>query len=735
MSSVNKESEKTEDKLEIAREEKEKILNEENRAQDNKMMESESTEGSKIKTEFKDGMEVKPKKIPIGGIQMPGFFMRSRSKEKCKEGDSETQEGDVEGTELLTQNDKEKEIPDDSLMNQSKVKLPIRKKADDVEKASEQGDKQKLFDRLCKPLVSIFPKNKKDLERNLENQAAGLASVETLDDNDKTADRKDDGNDAIDGIKQSESCISSCVGKFKAYHLVISALVIFLIIVSAIVFFTIGDTITLSPINIEGNAVQAITTCGKVEGIHHDDAVAFRGIPYARPPLNNLRFKPAQPLNNIDYCWNDTLKVHNATPPCLQMLDNGTIIGIEDCLTLDVVTPYVRYHNPLPVIVLIGAETLTGASPGKMRPSTRYARSKDVVFVRPNFRLGVLGFLTAKGLREYPGIGGNYALSDIMVALKWVQLNIEHFGGNPKAVTLLGHRAGASLVTALTTTRHASKLFARAWATSPSAVYPTKSLMDHEKEDETLVNRVNCDEFSDQGKCLREQESLYLMSLIERSWIQPQTDIPLTDEKPETRHQWMVLDGKILNENPYEVWSSDEGISVQLVIGVTADSLATDKLIMKHEWNEDLVVNHVKNSILGDLNLVDDVFQRYPKNFKGLSGIISDIRSVCPLYQLYGNMKNTSFYVVTQTRGAQNLSDVNSDIDAILGRYEPKTPEQRRYFSAIQQLFYHYVWHGEIDERASNSMLIVDQDVRAEDSYKNCDFWIQNNMTKYAQSD
>lgn len=172
--------------------------------------------------------------------------------------------------------------------------------------------------------------------------------------------------------------------------------------------------------------------------------MAFRGIPYARPPLDDLRFRAAKPLNNIEYCWNGTFIAHNSTDVCLQILDNGTIIGNEDCLTLDVVTPYIRYDNPLPVVVLIGADSLIGGSPGKMRPSARFARSKDVVFVRPNFRLGVLGFLALEVLTksEYPYSSGNYGLSDIMQALNWIQLNINYFGGDPKAVTLFGHKAG-----------------------------------------------------------------------------------------------------------------------------------------------------------------------------------------------------------------------------------------------------------------------------------------------------
>lgn len=67
---------------------------------------------------------------------------------------------------------------------------------------------------------------------------------------------------------------------------------------------------------------------------------------------------------------------------------------MEDCLTLDIVTPWVGHEKSLPVVVLIGADSLMGGSPGKMRPSARYARNKSVVFVRPNFRLGPLGFLS-----------------------------------------------------------------------------------------------------------------------------------------------------------------------------------------------------------------------------------------------------------------------------------------------------------------------------------------------------
>lgn len=85
-----------------------------------------------------------------------------------------------------------------------------------------------------------------------------------------------------------------------------------------------------------------------------DSAFAFRGIPYAVPPVGSLRWTPASPMNSLSKCWNGTFEAHNATRPCWQSYTNGTIDGDEDCLTLDVVTPHVRYDNPLPVVVLIG---------------------------------------------------------------------------------------------------------------------------------------------------------------------------------------------------------------------------------------------------------------------------------------------------------------------------------------------------------------------------------------------
>ncbi|XP_060530745.1 neurotactin [Cylas formicarius] len=727
---------KSEDKQNIEQEEREKILNSENEEK----VASDSSEEKKTK-EVKEGMEVKPKKIPIGGIQMPGFFTRSKSKEQCKE------EGDqTEGTELIEDANK-----DETPTPQAKIKLlnPFRKSKatseTDEEKTGESKDKKNLLQTIRLPLVSVFSKKKKEDSQNLNSQTgqAGLASMETLDD--KSNDGKSGElksvplDDKKDVEKQESDEDLTLAQRVKTYRIAISALLIFLVLIVIIVIIArqSASQITAAPIR-DSRYVEAVTTCGKVEGLLEDSAFAFRGIPYARPPTGDLRFKYAQPLNRIEYCWNGTFLAHNATDPCMQILGNGTVIGSEDCLTLDVITPYVRYDNPLPVIVLVGAETLMGGSPGKMRPSARYARSRDVVFVRPNFRLGALGFLALDTLSQNDSshASGNYGLSDILEALHWIQLNIEHFGGDKKSVTLFGHRAGATLVTALSTLPDAAKYFARAWASSGGAVFPKKSRAESESENKSFLEAAQCKNV----ECLRSLDATTLVTAVEDTWRKPQPDVPSAEEKPENRHQWLVLDGNILKEHPDAVWTNGE-LPVKLVLGATAHAANSEKLFMKHlNWTEPLVRRHLEESALGARDLVDDTLQLYPPTYGGLSAIVTDIRIACPLFAVSTQMSKVPFYVVTQTRGEQHLADVDSDVEAILGRYEPKTPEQRRYFSAMQGLFYHYVWHGTVEQDAalppSKKVLVIGQDVLPNETYSHCAFWIGKDIVPaYATMD
>lgn len=172
-----------------------------------------------------------------------------------------------------------------------------------------------------------------------------------------------------------------------------------------------------------------------------------------------------------------------------------------------------------------------------------------------------------------------------------------------------------------------------------------------------------------------------------------------------------------------------------MVIGTTAH-VAYDKLkqsVFSNFTAED-IRKYVEESQIGANNLTEEALKIYGETVPGLISMISDIRYVCPLLVLARSQQNLPFYLVTQTQGDLNLADVDSDIQAIMGRYNSKTPEKRRYLDAIRQLFYYYVGHGKVNHyRAQNFILNIEQDVIPQSELPNCNFWIQHDFVpRYA---
>lgn len=506
----------------------------------------------------------------------------------------------------------------------------------------------------------------------------------------------------------------------------------------SIIGYVLSQEKPTSPPIRKGKFIDAVTTCGEVEGLKEDSAFAFRGIPYAVPPINENRFKPAQVIDNIDFCWNGTLKAHNSSNVCSQLAANGTLIGIEDCLYLDLITPHVRYENPLPVVVLIGADTFTSGSPNILRPSARFARSKDVVFVRPNFRMGPLGFLATDALTKsaYPPTSGNYALSDIIACLKWIQLNIKYFGGDSSSVTLVGHKTGGTLVQALITSKLVKDLYARAWISSSSSIFPGKPLQEAEQKNQLYMNEIKCENV----ECLRNATVEKIWEAVPDTWRHYASELPSETDETEN-HEWLVLDGVILTQHPADVWKKEVTGKPKLVIGAAAHESHNTLLRGKYtNWTSDDIRSYIQKSKIGKANLTDEVIALYnATTYESLVTIISDIRTICPLLTIARQQPTAPFYVVTQTdtKSGHALAEDDADIQGILSRYEPHTVEQRRYVSTIQQLFYHYVSHGTMEQyNQSQRVLNVGQDPLPQDDYSHCNFWISKDFVpRYAKID
>jgi para-nitrobenzyl esterase len=210
------------------------------------------------------------------------------------------------------------------------------------------------------------------------------------------------------------------------------------------------------------------TEAGKVRGVVTGGLEIFKGIPYAAPPVGNLRWRPPQPAKR----WRGVRAAADFAPDCMQRPYKSDAAPLrttpsEDCLYLNVWAPR-KHSGKLPVMVWIygGGMVNGGSSPAAYDGS--HLADKGVVFVSFNYRLGRFGFFAFPELLKENGRAGNYALMDQIAALKWVQRNIATFGGNPDEVTVFGQSAGARSVNVLVTSPAAKGLFARAIIESAS---------------------------------------------------------------------------------------------------------------------------------------------------------------------------------------------------------------------------------------------------------------------------
>jgi para-nitrobenzyl esterase len=200
---------------------------------------------------------------------------------------------------------------------------------------------------------------------------------------------------------------------------------------------------------------------GSVRGTIAGDGstLLFRGIPFAAPPVENLRWKAPQP----PVPWSGVRDASGPTPACIQN-DQGWnhedyLSGREDCLTLDVGTPSLTGKRP--VLVWIHGGSNRAGSPGGMITSPIVR--EGIVLVGMRYRLGIFGFLSHPALtREGGGSSGNYALMDQIAALRWVRANIAKFGGDPDDVTIAGESAGSQDVSLLLAAPAARGLFKQA---------------------------------------------------------------------------------------------------------------------------------------------------------------------------------------------------------------------------------------------------------------------------------
>ncbi|HTX76623.1 MAG TPA: carboxylesterase family protein [Terracidiphilus sp.] len=300
------------------------------------------------------------------------------------------------------------------------------------------------------------------------------------------------------------------------------------------------------------------TADGKVHGktINGDKVRAWLGIPFAAPPVGDLRWKGPQPAAK----WKgerDATKfgAHCAQNPVFADMIFQDAGASEDCLFLNVYAPATADKNSaLPVMFWIHGGGYSGGSGDEPRHNGDFLPLKGVVLVTINYRLGVFGFLASSDLaKEQGGSAGNYGLMDMVAALQWVKSNIKDFGGNPANVTIFGESAGSFAVSTLMASPMAQGLFAKVIGESGAALgkgpLNYEPLADREAKDDKWVASLNVSSLAE----LRALPTQTILAAVKRTGFSPD------------------VDGKLLTEPVTDTYTAGKQAHVPLLAGWNAD--------------------------------------------------------------------------------------------------------------------------------------------------------------------
>jgi para-nitrobenzyl esterase len=309
------------------------------------------------------------------------------------------------------------------------------------------------------------------------------------------------------------------------------------------------------------------TDAGSVEGTASADGKVriFKGIPFAAPPVGDLRWKAPQPVPH----WTVVKKATEFGARCMQ----GNIFGdmvfrdsgpSEDCLHLNVWTPATPANAHLPVMVWIYGGGFAAGATSEGRQDGEVLAKKGVVVVSMNYRLGLFGFFSHPELDKESGhnSSGNYGLLDQVAALQWVRKNIAAFGGDPGNVTIFGESAGSFSVSALMASPLSKDLFQRAIGESGSflgKVLPgggqpsgTKSLADSEADDVKFAESIGASSLA----ALR---------------AKPAADLLAAAMKQKDVRFWPNIDGYFFPKDPQAIFANGEQGHVPLLAGWNRD--------------------------------------------------------------------------------------------------------------------------------------------------------------------
>ena len=308
------------------------------------------------------------------------------------------------------------------------------------------------------------------------------------------------------------------------------------------------------PVPGEYDADYAVKTrTGIFVGEQEGKVVSWFGIPYAKPPVGERRWKAPEPLPASDAVF----EAKHFGASAIQVEHKGSIVKLhrqsEDCLTLNICTGDRKSETGKPVIVVFhhGDFTCGGSADPLLYGGELISEYPDIVFVSFNYRLGIFGFIDfseVPGGEAYPD-AINLGLLDQIAALEWIRENISAFGGDPGRITLLGFDAGATSICLLTVCERAKGLFRKAFVFngSPSSAYDTP------EKARALA-----------GDLLKETQTATMEELLQLS---------TESLKDAAQKLWRDMcaptcDGTLIPADVYQAWRNGEASDIGVIIGI-----------------------------------------------------------------------------------------------------------------------------------------------------------------------
>ena len=298
---------------------------------------------------------------------------------------------------------------------------------------------------------------------------------------------------------------------------------------------------------------------GELEGVPDDMGLAiYKAIPYAAPPVGNLRWKEPQPAKP----WTGVLKAEDFGPWPPQPTRPGRTADMmsEDCLYLGIATPATSVNDRLPVMVWIhGGGFQTEHYGGDL---WKHLARRGVVIVSVEYRTGALGFMAHPELTKESknGHSGNYGLLDQIYALKWVQRNIQNFGGDPSKVTIFGESAGAISCSILCASPLAKGLFRAAISQSGGSFAPW--------QDGNRTLTTNASQKGAEQHGLAFQKHLKKKSLKE---LRKMDAMALCGNDVGFGGFWPCVDGYVITDDLYRLYERGEYNDVPVIVMTNSD--------------------------------------------------------------------------------------------------------------------------------------------------------------------